>query len=134
MACTYPSTCTIWGSSIHKVGQNRIHTPYMTVSSVVSLPNTLYIHRIYMVLVNPTHTSANQITDTYQESCINTLAVIHSNNRHVPGILHTHSCCYPLGCLQLVAASAQRHGPVCTCLWCVCVFVRVCVCMCVCVS
>jgi len=43
-----------------KVGQNRIFTPYMTVYMVVSLPNVLYTHRIYlyMVLANPTHAAS----------------------------------------------------------------------------
>ena len=38
-----------------RVGQNRIYTPYITVYSVISLPKIPYIHRIYMVLANPTH-------------------------------------------------------------------------------
>ena len=38
-----------------RVGQNRIYTPYMTVYLVTSLPKIPYIHRIYMVLANPTH-------------------------------------------------------------------------------
>jgi len=33
-----------------RVGQNRIHTPYMTVYLVISLP---YTHRIYLVLAHP---------------------------------------------------------------------------------
>jgi hypothetical protein len=41
---------------IHRVGQNRIYTPYKTVNFVISLPKIPYIHRIYMVLANPTHT------------------------------------------------------------------------------
>jgi hypothetical protein len=40
-------TCT---SRMHRVGQNRIYTPYMTVYLVISLPKIPYIHRIYMVL------------------------------------------------------------------------------------
>jgi len=40
---------------IDRVGQNRIYTPYMTVYLVVSLPELAYIHRIYMVLANPTY-------------------------------------------------------------------------------
>jgi hypothetical protein len=40
---------------ICRVGQNRIYAPYMTVYLVISLLKTLYIHRIYMVLANPTH-------------------------------------------------------------------------------
>jgi hypothetical protein len=38
-----------------RVGQNRIYTPYMTVYLVISLPNLPYIHRIYMVLANPSN-------------------------------------------------------------------------------
>ena len=41
---------------IHRVGQNRIYTPYMTVYLVIFLPKIPYIHRIYMVLANPTYT------------------------------------------------------------------------------
>ena len=38
-----------------RVGQNRIYTPCMTVGLVISLPLLPCIHRIYMVLANPTH-------------------------------------------------------------------------------
>jgi hypothetical protein len=38
-----------------RVGQNRIYTPYMTVYLMISLPKIPYIHRICMVLANPTH-------------------------------------------------------------------------------
>ena len=38
-----------------RVGQNRIYTPYMTVYLVISLLKIPYMHRIYMVLANPTH-------------------------------------------------------------------------------
>ena len=37
-----------------RVGQNRIYAPYMTVYFVISLPKMSYMHRIYMVLANPT--------------------------------------------------------------------------------
>jgi len=40
-----------------RVGQNRINTPYMTVYLVNSLPKIPYIHRIYMVLANPSDVS-----------------------------------------------------------------------------
>jgi hypothetical protein len=40
---------------MHRVGQNRIYAPYMTVYLVISLPKTPYTHRIYRVLANPTH-------------------------------------------------------------------------------
>jgi hypothetical protein len=41
---------------VHRVGQNRINTPYMTVCMVISLPTIPYIHRIYTVLANPRST------------------------------------------------------------------------------
>jgi len=40
---------------ISRVGQDRIYAPYMTVYFVISLPEIPYIHRIYMVLANPTY-------------------------------------------------------------------------------
>ena len=40
---------------ISRVGQNCIYTPYMTVYVVIPLPKIPYIHRIYMVLANPTY-------------------------------------------------------------------------------
>ena len=49
---------------IFRVGQNRINTPYMTVYLVISLPKIPYIHRIYMVLANPTHIEADLHTCT----------------------------------------------------------------------
>jgi len=51
------SKCLGLTRAIHicRVGQNRIYTPYMTVYLVISLPKIPYIHRIYMVLANPTY-------------------------------------------------------------------------------
>jgi len=40
---------------IGRVGQDRIYTPYMTVYLVITLPQIPYMHRIYMVLANPTN-------------------------------------------------------------------------------
>jgi len=40
---------------ISRVGQKPRLTPYMTVYLVISLPKIPYIHRIYMVLANPTY-------------------------------------------------------------------------------
>jgi len=40
--------------TLYRVGQNRIYTPYITVCLIESLPKIPYIHRIYMVLANPT--------------------------------------------------------------------------------
>ena len=41
-------------SLVARVSQSRIYTPYMTVCLMISLPEIPYIHRIYMVLANPT--------------------------------------------------------------------------------
>jgi len=38
-----------------RIGQNRLYTPYTTAYEVVSLPKLPLIHRIYVVLANPTH-------------------------------------------------------------------------------
>jgi len=40
------------------VDQNRIYTPYMAVYLVIPLPKIPYMHRIYMVLANPTHSDS----------------------------------------------------------------------------
>ena len=42
------------GAYICRAGQNCIYTPYMAVCMVISLPKIPYVHRIYMVLANPT--------------------------------------------------------------------------------
>jgi len=52
------SCCNLIHCSVmHRVGQNRIYTPYMTVYLVVSLPKIPYLHRIYMVLANLSYAS-----------------------------------------------------------------------------
>ena len=38
-------------SHMARVGQNRIYTPCMTVTLVISLPKTPYLHRIYMYYI-----------------------------------------------------------------------------------
>ena len=49
------------GSALHAaastcgVGQSRIYAPYKTVYLVNPLPKTPYIHRIFLVLANPTY-------------------------------------------------------------------------------
>ena len=43
-------------SVIPRVGQNRIYTYINTVYLVISKPKIPYVHRIYMVLANPSHT------------------------------------------------------------------------------
>jgi len=50
---------------IHRDGQNRIYAPYMTVYFVISQPNLSYIHRIYMVLANFTHTHKHTHAHTH---------------------------------------------------------------------
>ena len=39
---------------IAKVGQNRTYALYITVYLAISLPKIPYVHRVYMVLANPT--------------------------------------------------------------------------------
>jgi hypothetical protein len=99
-----------------RVGQNRIYTPCMTVYSVISLPKIPYIHRIYMVLANPTymhtHTSTHAIhtfAHTLTHSLVNTHMITsaqthththlctHSNiQMHIYTQLHTHMSSYRL--------------------------------------
>ena len=38
-----------------RVGQNRIHTPFVTVYLMLFLQEIPCMHRIIMVLANPTH-------------------------------------------------------------------------------
>jgi hypothetical protein len=38
-----------------RVGQNCIYAPYMTIYLVIFLPKVPYIHRMCMVLANPTY-------------------------------------------------------------------------------
>jgi len=62
---------------ISRVGQNHIYTPFMTVYLMISLPKIPYIHRIYMVLANP----------TYLVSCYNAMLEV-----------RTHIAAWALGC------------------------------------
>jgi len=48
---------------MHRVGQNRIYAPYITVHLVISLPKIPYIHRIYMILANPSDAATSQTHD-----------------------------------------------------------------------
>jgi hypothetical protein len=41
---------TVSAMLLYRVGQNRIYSPYITVYLVISLPKTLYIHRIYLCM------------------------------------------------------------------------------------
>jgi hypothetical protein len=41
--------------AICRVGQNRIYTYIYTVYLVISKPKIPYVHRIYMVLANPSY-------------------------------------------------------------------------------
>ena len=51
LSCALP----LYSFVIIRVGQNRIYAPYMTVYLVIFQPQIPYIHRIYMVLANPSH-------------------------------------------------------------------------------
>ena len=60
--CLITSTKRKSTSLISRVGQNRIYAPYMTVYLVISLPKIPYMHRIYMVLANPTYILYQPVT------------------------------------------------------------------------
>ena len=51
---------------MHRVGQNRIYTPHVTVYLVFFLPELPYIHRIYMYGFGPPYTFLNH----HQHVCI----------------------------------------------------------------
>ena len=53
--CVTHDESTAMERPICRVGQNRIYTPYMTVYLVISLQKIPYVHRIHMVLANPTY-------------------------------------------------------------------------------
>jgi hypothetical protein len=52
--------CNVQSTAMCRVGQNRICTPYMTVYLVVFLPKLPYIHRICMVLANPSYVQCTE--------------------------------------------------------------------------
>jgi len=71
-------TCVFHNSKCHmcRVGQNRTCTYIYTVCLVISKPKIPYVHRIYLVLANP----------TYVHMCITT------TNTDLASVLHiTHS-------------------------------------------
>ena len=43
----------------HRVGQNLVSTPYMTVHLLISLPKTTYVHRTHMLLASPINTAGS---------------------------------------------------------------------------
>ena len=67
---------------VSRVGQNRIYTPYMTVYLVISLPRLLYIHRIFMVLANPSRIPTDRhgfTTHAHTRTLIHTCTHTHIN-------------------------------------------------------
>jgi hypothetical protein len=87
-----------------RVGQNRIYTPYTTVHLLFSLPKIPYMHRIYLVLANPTqhptsHTRSHcaiHIARLNHHTHTNSDHTAHHKNTaaHPAGAcpLHSHSC------------------------------------------
>ena len=55
LSCALP----LYSFVIIRVGQNRIYAPYMTVYLVIFLPRLPHIHRVYMVMANREHVSAD---------------------------------------------------------------------------
>jgi hypothetical protein len=72
-----------WSCVICRVGHNRIYTPYMTVYLVISLPKLPYIHRIYMVLANPSYLTGNAAWNSWAHEVQPVLAVRKNDTKAV---------------------------------------------------
>jgi len=142
---TYSHISRVSQNCIYWVGQNRIYAPYMTVYLVISLPKIPYIHRIHMVLANPSLTSYKgplHVNTMYQDrNCLL------SENVKGPTIyrivsLYMLTCCTQRGQLKMLTPSSvvcvaepALCVSVCVCmcalqLSCCCVQKCVCVCLC----
>ena len=137
-----------------RVGQNRIHTPYMTVYLMISLPKILYIHRIYMVLANPTYVCLCTWNSDLPEGSPTSMQpegrqllrdkhVLAYTNKHcvclcTPGTAicqreAPHPCSpWAVGCLAACPAPLPAAGWQPCPVACV-VYVYMCMCVCVCV-
>jgi len=89
---------------IFRVGQNRIFTPYMTVYLVISLPKIPYIHRIYMVLANPTHTVRMSAWFFDFENRASSGIIAHSHMRI--------TICFPTLRIEHLLQQHELHGTV----------------------
>jgi hypothetical protein len=110
---------------ICRVGQNRIYTPYMTVYFVISLPKSPYIHRIFMVLANPTNMCLCVRLCASVCVCVRVCMCV-----YVRACMRV--CIYPNGEPPVSYTPTVRK--VCKCAnMCLCVRASVCVCVCMCV-
>jgi len=95
---------------ISRVGQNRIYTPYMTVYTPYI--KTSYIHRIYMVLANPT--AYDRIYAVYKIPCIHRIYIYGSGQPYASytmGMQHLSSP-HPCLILSFYRALCTPHIPV----------------------
>jgi len=97
--------CTQTHLHVPRLDQNRLKTPYMTVYLVNSLPKTPYIHRIHMVLNNPTHAALVSHPQAKPSMCVCVCV-----------------CAYLILCV---------HALICFTLFCVCILFYVFMCSCV---
>ena len=89
-------TCTHY-SHTHRVGQNRIYTPNMTVCMVIYVLKIPYIHCIYsymymLVLANSKHTHTTNCRHAVYHKCTYT----HYSHTHTTNCRHAvyHKCTY----------------------------------------
>jgi hypothetical protein len=59
LACAPGKCCFVCLYFIHRVGQNRIYTPYMAVYLFFFLQKIPYLHRICMAMANPIHSACD---------------------------------------------------------------------------
>ena len=107
----------------HRVGQNLVSTPYMTVHLLISLPKTTYVHRTHMLLASPINTAgSNDLggVEAAKSGWGAQYAIVLSS---LPGIavcsVHSHGCIPSIavwsvhshGCIPSIAVwSVQSHG------------------------
>jgi len=85
-------------SCVARVGQNCLYMLYMTVNPVISLPELPYIHRMQVVMANPTygpsctHMRTTKHARTRTRTCTHTHTHTHTHkNTHKHTHTHTHT-------------------------------------------
>ena len=107
---------------MHRVGQIRIYTYIYTVYLVISEPKIPYVHRIYMVLANPTHARTHTHTHVHTHSHMYTYTHICTEAqvtsvrcspqwegplRRRPERTHTHPCTHT--CTHVLTHRGTRN-------------------------
>ena len=108
---------------IHRVGQNRMYTPYMTVYTVISLPMMPYVHREYMVvwstLKYPVYIPVCQCGHVRVVSCQSVLVLmpllVSCQCGHVRVFMSVSACAHATACVASVVMSGLCHVSQCLC-------------------